>query len=175
MQDKKTSVVSIRVPERVKETLENESDLNNITLNANVAKILQKHVDWHMYMPDTNFVYASKEFIKNILDNVKDETVKKIALDICLDQFKDSIEFMQGELTKETLLKTLDNYLSSSNLPFRKIIIDNKQRYIINHSMGKKWSLYFDLVFSALCDEVGFKTIGKKSDSQTVSFTLEPV
>jgi len=175
MKEKRTSVVSIRVPDAIKEQLENESDLNNITLNANVAKILQKHVEWHMYMPDTNFVYASKEFIKNILDNVNEKTVEKIALDICLDQFRDSIEFMQGDVNKTTLLKTLDNYLSSSNLPFRKIIVDDKQRYIINHNMGKKWSLYFEIIFSALCDEVGYKIQGKKSDSQTISFTLEEV
>ena len=79
---------------------------------------------------------------------------------------------MQGELNKETLTKTIENWLSTSNLPFRKMFIDKDYRYIINHNMGEKWSLYFDIVFCSLAAESGLEIKSKKIEDDTISLTL---
>ena len=74
---------------------------------------------------------------------IDDNTIKSTAASTCKAAWRDAAIYMHGELTLDSLIKTLDLWPSVSHIPFRHITKNGKDRHVVQHELGEKWSKYF--------------------------------
>lgn len=87
----KSSIISVRVHDKIKQKLVIESELESLTLNTLVSRTLAKHVEWDKFADDMGFVSVTKQFLKSVLDSVPEKTIETIALTTCRNAFKDIV------------------------------------------------------------------------------------
>ncbi len=169
---KKSAVITARVSEEIKNKLENEAEMKGSTVNTLTSNILTKHVSWDRFAEDIGFVFLTKPFLRALLDEVDDKTIKLIATTICRSAIRDAVLFLKGDLNKETIIDAFDLWFGASHMPFRHIKKENIDRYIIQHGLGTKWSIYIGAVVSILLGEVEYKVENQKSQEQSISFDI---
>jgi hypothetical protein len=169
---KKSAVISARVSEDVKNKLEDEAEMKGSTVNTLTSNILTKHVSWDRFAEDIGFVFLTKPFLRAILDEVDEKAIKLIATSICRSAIRDAVLFLKGDMSKDTIVEAFDLWFGASHIPFRHIIKDESDRYIVQHGLGKKWSIYIGAVVNILLNEVEYRVINLKSQEQSVSFDV---
>ncbi len=85
---------------------------------------------------------------------------------------RDAVVFIKGHLNIESFLHAMDLWLGASHLPFRHIVKDGMHRCIIQHELGRKWSIYLATVANSLLAEIDYYTKNQKVDDQSVSFEI---
>ena len=175
MGTKKSAVITVRVSEEVKEQLEDESEMNGTTINSLTSSILAKHVSWDRFAEDIGFVFLAKPFLRAILDEVDEKTMKLIAVSTCRGAIRDAVLFLKGDMNIDSMLNAFDLWFQASHIPFRHIKSDKTDRYVVQHGLGKKWSIYITAVVNSLLNEIDYKVINQKSHEQSVSFDIVKV
>ena len=169
---KRTSIISVRVSDDVKEELEVESELTATSLNTLIGQILKKHVEWDRFAEDIGIVVLPKSFIKEVLEHVDDKTLTTIAGSTSKCAIKDSMLFIKGKADIESFLEVLDLWLSASNISFRHIAKNQQDKYIVQHDLGPKWTIYFTTVTSTLLSELGFHMTNQVMTEQNITFEI---
>ncbi len=172
MGKQRSAIISVRVTETVKDKLDVESEMNSTTLNTLVSQILSKHVDWDRFAEDIGFVFLTRQFLRTLLDYVDDKAMSTIAVSTCRGAMRDAMLFIKGEINITTFIQALDLWFGASHMPFRHIVNNGSDKYIVQHELGKKWSLYLATVVNSLLGELGYMTKDQKMDEQSVSFEI---
>lgn len=175
MPEKHTKIISVRVNEEIKKILVLESELEGVTLNTLIGKILTKHVSWDKFSDEIGFVMSTRPFLRSLLELVDEEDIKKLALTVCRSSWRDAIIYTTGDLTIVNFLKVLELWLHSSHIHFRRILKSDNDKFVIQHDLGEKWSLYFVTVVGAVLGEVGYKFVDLVSTPQTISFSYQKI
>lgn len=169
----KNNIISIRVDNDIKHKLSVESEMKSVTMNTLISKVLTKHVQWDCFAEDLGFVLLTKSFLKSMLDELDEESVKRIALNTCKGAIRDTIIFIKGELNITNFFEGVDLWFTASHIPFRHITTELDDKYIIQHELGKKFSIYIVTVLNAILNEMKFKITNQNIDEQSVTFTIE--
>ena len=169
---KKSAVISARVSEDVKDKLEDEAEMKGSTVNTLTSNILTKHVSWDRFAEDIGFVFLTRPFLRAILDEVDEKTIKLIAVSTCRGAIRDAVLFLKGEMNKDSIVEAFDLWFGASHIPFRHIKKEKVDRYIVQHGLGKKWSIYTGAVVNVLLNEIGYKVINQKSEEQSINFEI---
>ena len=175
MLSKKTSIISIRLPDEIKQKLERESEINGTTLNTLATQVLSRHTDWDRFAKDLGFIFSTRKFLKGILTDVSDKTVEKIASTTCKDAVKDVVIFSFSEVTLENFVKTFRLWLAASDIPFR--FIPNSEndggRFLVQHELGPKYSLYLQTMSGTILNEIGYRVKNIESTDDSLNFEVE--
>lgn len=172
---KKSAIISVRVDPDVKNKLEVESEMKNLTLNTLIGQIISKHVSWDRFAEDIGFVFLTKPFLRAILSHVPDKEMTTIAVTVCRGAMKDAAIYMHGEMTFDTFIQSLDSWLAASHIPFRHIKDENVDKYVIQHDIGMQFSKYLITVINAILNEFKFNAGNQDVTDQSVSFVIEKV
>ena len=175
MSNHKSSIISVRVDEDVKQKLSVENEMNNVTMNTLISQILSKHVKWDCFAEDIGFVFLTKPSLKSIFEEIDEESIKRIALSTCRYAIRDAFIFIKGELNITNFLEVIDLWLNASHVLFRHITTESDDKYIIQHELGKKFSIYIVTIINAILNEMKFKATNQKIDEQSVIFTIKKV
>ena len=169
---KRSSVISVRVSDDVKEKLEVESELNAISLNTMIGQILTKHVEWDRFAEDIGVVVITRPFFRAVIEEVDDKTLTTIAVTTCRSAIRDAMLFITGKSDLPSFLKVLDLWLGASNIPFRHIVENHQDKYIVQHDLGNKWTIYFTSVTGTLLNELGYRMDKQVTTEQTITFEI---
>ncbi len=168
----KTSIVSVRVTEDIKNKLEAESKLHSITLNALIGQIITKHVSWDRFVQDIGFVSITRQFFRATLNYIDDEIIKTIAVSTCRSALRDAMLFVTGKVSVPSFIEILDLWLTNSSIPFRHYSENGIDKYIIQHELGNKWTIYLVTVISSMLNEMGYKMDKQEVTEQTIAFQI---
>lgn len=172
MLEKKTDVVSIRIENHIKEKLVEESKSNNLTLNSLVGQIITKHVSEGTIYQDLGFTSVRKSFLKILFKCISDPDIIKISEKSGKEFFKDTTIYLQGKYNLESIIKTLDSWFATSNIPFKKIESEEDIKLVIHHKLGSKWVLYFETMMKSVLDELGIKSNSYVKTIHSLSFRV---
>lgn len=95
-----------------------------------------------------------------------------IAVSTCRGAMRDAMIYIKGQISYESFLGAVDLWLGASHLPFRHIQKGDLDKYVIQHELGKKWSLYLSTVINSILNEIGYRTSDQRIDEQSVSFEI---
>jgi hypothetical protein len=165
-------IVSIRIPEDLKKQLDSESVKENTSFNALTCDILRKHVVWNKFSSEVGFMLVTKEFLKELLENIDDEKLKSITENICAPSIEDITTYVTGSFSLEGLTQVMDKILESSHIPFRVIVDKNEIKYIIHHNLGTKWANYFLNTASCLVTKLSSNIIMSDYNENMLSFII---
>jgi len=172
---KKSEVISIRCDKGTKEKLEHESEIKNVTLNTLVGQILEKHSSWDRFARELGFVFLTRPFLRALLDHVDEKTITTISVTTCRGAMRDSILFLKGEFTLQSFLEALDLWFEASNIPFRHIKKDDRDKFIVQHDLGRKWSVYLSSVISSLLHEIKAEISNQQLGAHSLVFEINRI
>ena len=168
----KSVVISVRIPQTVKQELERESDVSGISLNTLIAQVLLKHVKWDAFATEIGFASLPKSFIKAVIEKIDDESLTTLSSSVGRRSLRDAMIFMHGEVTINSFVSALDLWLEAANIQYRRKERNGQTQYMIMHKLGTKWSLYLNSVVNSLLNELGYKTAELNTDEESLSFTI---
>lgn len=172
---KKTSVVSIRINDDEKGILSVEGDLEGITLNALIGKIISKHIRWDKFAREIDSVCINKKTLTFLLDSLDAEEFDQICKVNSIMSMKDAILFSKGNFTFENFLSVLDMWLDSSNISYRHISTVGFDRYIIKHGLGNNFSMFLNSLIEKTLHELNIPLTDIDYNSEHISFEMDRI
>ncbi|MFB5605665.1 MAG: hypothetical protein ACE5R5_05130 [Nitrosarchaeum sp.] len=166
-----TSIISVRVPDFIKKELQQESETSHITLNAMIAKILIQYIEWNQFVQESGFVYTNRTFLKQLFEITDIKEIEKIAEKYCAPSLKTSITYIHGDFNNNTFIKTLESWLRTSHIPYRRIEKNESVRHVIQHGLGIKWSRYLLVVIKIISNDLGY-SVDANIEDNTLSFSM---
>ncbi|NQV39217.1 MAG: hypothetical protein HQ505_01520 [Nitrosopumilus sp.] len=165
--------ISARIEKSVKETIENECEINHISFNSMLNKILIKHTKWERFTREIGMPYVNKGAFRAILSKLDDAELKVIAASGCRSALRDATLFINDEFTLDAFTKTLDLWLEVSHISFKHSHEGKDDKYIIQHDMGTKYSIYLSVAVSAVLSEIGALVKVDNMTDQNLVFQIE--
>jgi len=153
---KKTRPVSFRMSEDLIFELRKEASMNQKDLGSFGRDILSKYLVWGRHAEKVGLLPISKEFMKDVLEYLPDDVVRKLASKAGRNEMVELTLSAEGNLTAEGFFTVFNNWLDACGITYR---LDRKDlhRYTITHGLGKKWSVYLQSLFAAMCEELPTK------------------
>ena len=169
---KKTSVVSIRIDNDEKSLLSLEGDLEGITVNALIGKIISKHIRWDRYSREIDSVCISKKTLSALLSNLDDCKINDICKISPMVSIKDAILFSKGTFTYENFLSIFDVWLDTSNIGYRHISEERFDKYIIKHELGSNFSKFLHALVEKILHELSLSLSNVELNENHISFEI---
>jgi hypothetical protein len=155
---KKSQSVTFRLDSNTLDELQREADLNQISLNVLVNRVLKRYSDWGTYenrigmMPvpkvmvtliDKAVDMAKKNGIKDeVIGQWRSEIIKQAA-EVAFSKMKDAVLFMKKQYTLTSVLGVLQDYMKVSSINAdHRIESGRKHVFVIQHELGENWSLF---------------------------------
>lgn len=172
MMERKSELISLRIDSGLRKKLRDESIQKKVNLNLMINQILSLHVDWDEFGTQMGRLSMSRKTFRTLLDSLDEETVVRIAETVAKEEYKSAAKFYFGKADLHCIIQFMENWLNAANLKFRHITNDDKNIYIIDHDLGKNWSLLFLTRLGSILSEFGYRLIGKDPDERCFSFEI---
>ena len=172
MEKSKTHVISVRIDDDLERKLQGESTRKKVNFNYLINQILELHVNWDEFGTQMGRLSMSRRTFRALLDSLDEKTVVKIAETVAKEEYKRAAKFFFGKADLHCVIQFMENWLGAANLKFRHITDGDKNTYIIDHDLGKNWSLLFLTRLESILSEFGYKLIGKNPDERCFSFEI---
>ncbi len=167
-----TAVISFRINKKLKQALEDECQLKNISVNQSLNKMVDNHLRWEKFADELGLVFLTKGIFRELLANMDEKELQILASTICRSALKSGTVFMKGEFNYQNLIEIIDMWLSHSHIPFRRIPVDHHDKYILQHDLGLKYSLYLHTAVATVLSEADCSTQNAHLEDQTLSFEI---
>jgi hypothetical protein len=142
-QDKrKTSTFTLRIDEDIIKLLQNESQLQDISLNTLINKILKRYVEWDSYEPKVGMIPMAKPVITTLFNMMSEEEVSDLVLNFGKNVVQDIAYFMKMKSDPNSFLTWFEIRMRRSFVEFNHLQEDDNNIYILKHDLGYNWSLY---------------------------------
>jgi macrodomain Ter protein organizer (MatP/YcbG family) len=156
-QSRKTRSLTIRLNSVVIDELQTEADNRQMPLSVLINQILKRYVEWDRYQNRIGLMPVPRAILSNLTDKAisiaesrgvkdidlyRDELIKQ-ASELAFSLIKDSVLFMKKHYNLEVVLSVLEEYMNVSGIKAdHKVEGPRKHVFIIQHEMGKNWSLF---------------------------------
>lgn len=169
---KVTEGATFRIGKSNLEELRREAKQKQVSLNTLVNQIFVGHVDWHSNAVNAGMISVPRNLQVVLMKKISDEEITKIAEETA-ENVPDAILLLRDDYTPLAFLDVVDSWLKVSNLAYKHNVYDDRHTYVIQHDLGKKWSLYLSKVIQYVFE----KLISKKPESyitkNTVMFKID--
>jgi hypothetical protein len=159
-QDKrKTSTFTLRIDEDIIKLLQNESQLQDISLNTLINKILKRYVEWDSYEPKVGMIPMAKPVITTLFNMMSEEEVSDLVLNFGKNVVQDIAYFMKMKSDPNSFLTWFEIRMRRSFVEFNHLQEDDNNIYILKHDLGYNWSLYHKKILEKIFNEVFNKPV----------------
>ncbi|SRR3989338_7523470 len=167
-----TESITFRVNAKILDKLRNESKSHQISLSTLVNQIFTQHVSWHAFAVDAGFITILKCSLADMIKKITDNEIKQIALDSVKNNAKDIVLFLRQEYSVNTVLELIETWAKISGYHYKQTRQDNKISFVIQHDLGKKWSLYLSTIWGHIFENFAQQKIDFDITSNTIAFTI---
>lgn len=168
----KTKSISFRLPEKLITDIQTEAQLNDVSANVLVHKILERYTRWDSTATKAGFVPVTKGLIMELLDKISDKEVAEIAERIERKEFADIALLLRNEFNIESVFDIIEIRAKVSGYPFRYEVKGKLHSFVIQHDLGPKWSLYLATRYRAAFEDVGLTNFKFRTAANTIQFDV---
>jgi len=111
------------------------------------CQIIGDHTEYSSYASTSDMISFPKSLLMRMMEGLNENEVEKLSKHIAKNEFKDLILLLTGEYSLKSYLDTVEAWLRISNFQY-SYNVDKENNLVIQHDMGKRWSLYFEKLFS---------------------------
>jgi hypothetical protein len=165
--------VTLRFGADMLEDLRKESDHKRVSLNTLATQIFRTHAEYGSMAAKAGMVSFHKTLLVRLMDRLSDEEVIKLSEYIAKNEMKDTVLLMKKKYDLETFVDFIEAWARVSGFEYRHDTNDNTHSFVIQHDMGKRWSVYIANVFKHGFSNVGAKWADFQITDSTVSFNVE--
>jgi hypothetical protein len=147
-----TRSISYRLPEHIIEELETEAQQREISQNVLVKQILEKYVGWERFAKNIGMTPVPKEILM-VLGEKMDGDVMTEIIQKMTPMIKDWVMFMKGSYDLKRVIESLEEYMRASGMISDHRIEGDVHHFIIQHSLGIRWSLFTEMFLKQIFHE----------------------
>jgi hypothetical protein len=144
-----SSSITLRFRNDILDKLKHEAGQKRISLNTLATQVFTTHAEYDAYASTSGMVSIPKSLLITMMNQLDEEEVKKLSEHIARNEMKDLTLLLRGEHNLSSFLQTIESWLRVSGFQYSYHTTDNDRnhRLVIQHEMGRRWSLYFERLF----------------------------
>jgi len=163
-----TRSITYRLPARMVEELETEADEKQISQNVLVKQIVDKYLQWDRFASKIGMIPVPKNLLMTLGEDMQGKDITKI-VDAIVPVISESVLFMKGDYDLKRAIESLEDYMKASGMKSDHRMEGNIHHFIIQHDLGKNWSLFTELLLKAIFNKfVPDKNLKCKITDKTV-------
>ena len=166
-----SDTITIRVPKSLKKRLEDMSKKNQVNLNLLINQILTKNVQWDEHTTKMGWLQFSPSQVKEIFNYLDETQTTKISKSIKRDIIN-GIKFIYGDTSLKHTVEFIDSWLRSTNTQFRYTEDSESHKFIVNHTLGKNWSIFAMKATEEFVTELGYRITDVHVNTNSYSYTI---
>jgi len=174
--NRKTCLVTFRLPEELVEDLREESKNTQISLNTLANQILNKYVAWERPSGKLGLIPMPRPLVKEIFRDIPNKRIQRVARNSCKDAIKELVLIKEGNLTLDSFILVFNEWLRASWIVHRYKKNIEGHHYVIYHNLNKTFSIYLAELFISILDDLHNyrREITVRQDSLSIAFAAKP-
>src|ERR687897_539187 len=165
--------ITFRLDSTILNKLHHEAEQKDISVNTLVSHIIRRHIDWHSNAEKAGFVTVRRGLISNLINRLSEKEIASTAEYIAKNETKDFVLLLRNEYNIESALDVIETWIRISGHPYRHEVNHTRHSYVIQHDIGKNWSLYLAELYRFLCEEFGLKRVEFDSNYNSLHFIVD--
>lgn len=169
---RQTESLTLRLDKGLLDKLRKESEQKMVSINSLANQIISSYIKWYSPAQRAGITFVPKSVLIPIIDSLAEYQIANVAEEFRKNGYEETLLMMSNEYSLSLILDLFDSWLSVSNLQFNREASENSLKYIINHGMGKKWSLFLEKVFWYIVKDLGITKAGFDVRDGSVTFKI---
>jgi hypothetical protein len=165
--------ITFRLDNTILNKLHHEAEQKDISVNTLVGHIIRGHIDWHSNAAKAGFVTVRKGLLSNLINRLPENEISSIAEYIAKNETKDFVLLLRNEYNIGSALDVIETWIKISGYPYRHEVNYARHTYVIQHDMGKNWSLYMAELYRFLFEEFGLKKVEFDLNHNSLDFIVD--
>lgn len=165
--------VTLRLDKDTLDKLRKEAKEKQVSLNVLVGQIALQHLDWHAYASKAGFIAVTRRTVQKMLEKITEKDIVEIAEYVAKNESKEFITMLRNDYSVTSALQVLDTWLKIVGYSYRHEVRGSEHSYIIQHDMGKKWSLYLKELFRLISEGFGLPRVDFDINENMLSFKVD--
>jgi len=142
-----TESLTLRIDKGLLDKLRKESEQKMVSINSLTNQIIKSYIKWYSPAQRAGIMFVPKCLLIPLINTLAEYQILNIADEFRKSGYEETLLMMSKEYSLPVILDLFDSWLIVSNMQFDRESSENSLTYIINHGMGKKWSLFLEKVF----------------------------
>lgn len=168
---RQTECLTLRIDKELFDLLRKESEQKMVSMNTLTNLIITSHIKWYLPAQRAGIMSVPKGVLKTIMDTLAEYQIEGLANQFRKTGYEETLLMMSKEYSLPVIINLFDSWLNVSNMQFDREFSEGAVTYIINHGVGKKWSLFLEKVFWYIVKDLGIK--GAKFDVTDGTVTIK--
>ena len=164
---------TFRLDSTILNKLHREAEQKDISVNTLVGHIIRRHIDWHSNAAKAGFVTVRRGLLSNLISRTPEKEISSLAEYIAKNETKDFVLLLRNEYNFESALDVVETWIKISGYPYRHEVNYTQHSYVIQHDMGKNWSLYLVELYRFLFEEFGLKKVEFDLNHNSLYFIVD--
>jgi len=171
-QQHQSESITLRLDSIILNKLHHEARQNDTSVNTLVSHIIRRHIDWHSNAAKAGFVTVRRGLLIDLINRLSDKEITLLAEYIAKKETKDFVLLLRNEYNIESALDVIETWIKISGHPYRHEVSYTRHSYVIQHDMGRNWSLYMAEQYRFLFEEFELKKVDFDITDNTLDFVV---
>jgi hypothetical protein len=152
---RQTESLTLRLDKEMLDDLRKESEQKTVSINTLTNQIIKSYIKWYAPARRAGIMFVPKCLLIAIIDNLAEYQMERLAEQFRKSGYEETLLMMSKEYSLPVILDLFDSWLNVSNMQFDRESSEGSLTYIINHGVGRKWSLFLEKVFWYIVEDLG--------------------
>ncbi len=152
---RQTESITLRIEKEMLDDLRKESEQKTVSINTLTNQIIKSYIKWYSPAQRAGIMFVPKCLLIPIIDNLAEYQMERLAEQFRKSGYEETLLMMSKEYSLPVILDLFDSWLNVSNMQFDRESSEGSLTYIINHGVGRKWSLFLEKVFWYIVEDLG--------------------
>jgi len=152
---RRTKSTTYRLPEDMLKKLDDLATQEEVSQNVLVKQILDSYLRWEVSAVKAGWVVMPRAVLTNIMNELDEKTIIKIASETSKIVHKSIILLMHGKYDFDAWIAVLRDRCKRSGFHLKETTSNEKTTLVMQHDLGEKWSVFFKAYFQEMLHELG--------------------
>ncbi len=170
---KSSGNVTLRFDGELLKQIKNEADQKRISLNTLASQIFKTYAEFSGAAAKAGMVSFPKNLLIRLMNRLSEDEVRLLSQEIAKNEMKDTLLMMKRNYSAESFVDFIESWIRASGFPFSHDQSGNMHNFIIQHDMGRRWSLYLEELFKFVFYDLGAKWTDFQTTDNTIMFNVD--
>lgn len=174
--DDDSGSVTFRHEGKIINELRREADEKRLSLNTLASQIFESHLEYHRYSSRAGMVSFPRGLLSRMMERLSEDEVEMLSEYVAKNDIKEITLLLRKEYSLLAFLDMIESWLRVSGFAYRRDRIGTDgsiESFIIEHNMGKRWSLYFEKLFRHVFEDFDRKEARFQVTDNSIAFKVD--
>jgi hypothetical protein len=168
-----TEPLTTRIDRPLLQKLRDEANKNEVSLNSLVTHIFKQHVDWHTNASKAGFISVRRGLLTKLMEKVDEKDLLEIAEFIAKNEARSFILLLRNEYNITSAIDVFETWIKIVGYPYRHDFHFGRHSFVLNHNMGRKWSIFILTMYQLIFEDFGIKLEDVDIDENMITFGFD--